>query len=86
MRYEVTTKLSADEALERAFEHFGPQGEGLEITDRGEHGILFRGGGGFIAVTAEPGERTVLALETREWDQAVLRFMSRVHWTSILRI
>src|SRR5688500_854845 len=29
MRYEVTTTLTPQEALERASIHFGPQGEGL---------------------------------------------------------
>ena len=28
MRYEVTTKLTPQEALDRASAHFGPQGEG----------------------------------------------------------
>lgn len=79
MRYEVITKLSPDEALERASEHFGPQGEGLVMTDRNERRIVFQGGGGYVAVTVEPGEKTTLELETREWDRAVQQFMSQVH-------
>jgi hypothetical protein len=85
MRYEVTTRLTPQEALDRASAHFGPQGEGLEITGRDEHGIVFQGGGGYVAVTAQPGEKTVLELTTNEWDRAVQEFMSQVHWVSILR-
>jgi hypothetical protein len=79
MRYEVTTTLTPQEALERASIHFGPQGEGLEITGRDERGVVFQGGGGYVAVTAQPGEKTVLEIETREWDWAVQQFMGQVH-------
>lgn len=79
MRYEVTTALTPQEALERALVHFGPQGAGLDITSRDEAGIVFEGGGGYVAVTAQPGKKTVLELETREWDQIVLQFMRQVH-------
>jgi hypothetical protein len=40
---------------------------------------VFQGGGGYVAVTAQPGAKTVLELETREWDRAVEQFMRRVH-------
>jgi hypothetical protein len=79
MRYEVTTTLTPQEALERASAHFGPQGAGLDITSRDEGGIVFEGGGGYVAVTAQPGEKTVLELETTEWDRVVLHFMRQVH-------
>ncbi len=79
MRYEVTTTLPLQEALECASVHFGPTGEGLEITRRDECSVVFQGGGGYVAVTAQPGERTVLELETREWDLAVQQFMKQVH-------
>jgi hypothetical protein len=79
MRYEVTTTLPLQEALERASAHFGPKGEGLDITSQDECSIVFQGGGGYVAVTAQPGEKTVLELETREWDRAVQQFMRQVH-------
>jgi hypothetical protein len=49
MRYEVTTTLTPREASERASARFGPQGAGLEITGRDEGGIVFEGGGGYVA-------------------------------------
>jgi hypothetical protein len=79
MRYEVTTTLTPQEALDQASAHFGPGGMGLDITNRDEGGIVFQGGGGYVAITAQPGEKTVLELETREWDQAVQQFMRQVH-------
>jgi hypothetical protein len=83
MRYEVKTQLTPAEALQRAIGHFGPQGVGLEITDRNPACLIFQGGGGHVAVTACPGEtpkdKTRVELETREWDYAVRQFMADVH-------
>lgn len=83
MRYEVTTKLSPQEALQRAIQHFGPGGVGLEIADQNEACLVFQGGGGHVAVTAcaenTSKKNTRLELETREWDYAVRQFMTQVH-------
>jgi hypothetical protein len=79
LRYEVTTKLTPQEALARAIAYFGRGGEGLEVTSKGDLSLVFQGGGGYVAVTAQPGDKTTLDLETREWDRAVLQFMAEVH-------
>ena len=82
MRYEVATKLTSQEAIQRAIAHFGPQGVGLNIVDQNEACLVFEGGGGHVAVTACPGEtpqeKTTVELETREWDYAVRQFMAQV--------
>jgi hypothetical protein len=79
MRYAVTTTLTPREALEQALTDFGPGGLGLQITSQTNLSLGFQGGGGYIAVLAEPGAtKTTLELETREWDHAVQRFMARV--------
>jgi hypothetical protein len=51
----------------------------LQSTSQTNLGLVFQGGGGHIAVTAQPGAETTLELETREWDYAVEKFMARVH-------
>jgi hypothetical protein len=83
MRYEVKTNLTPAEALQRAIEHFGPQGVGLEITDQNEACLIFQGGGGHVAVTAcsqdNSKDKTRVELETREWDYAVRKFMADMH-------
>lgn len=79
MRYEVTTALPPQEVAERAAAHFGPQGYGLENTSRDERCLVFEGGGGYVAVTIQPGDKTTVELETREWDRAVEQFMRQVH-------
>lgn len=66
MRYQVTTTLTPRQALEQALADFGPDGLGLQITSQNNFGLVFQGG--HIAVTAQPGAETTLALETREWD------------------
>jgi hypothetical protein len=78
MRYQVTTTLTPREALEQALADFGPGGLGLQLTSQTNLEVSFQGGGGYIAVTAQPGAKTTLELETREWDYAVQQFMGRV--------
>jgi hypothetical protein len=81
MRYEVTTSLKPQQALDRAITYFGPQGFGLEITTKDESCLVFQGGGGHVAVTVQPGDtaKTTLEIETREWDHAVRQFMAEIH-------
>jgi hypothetical protein len=78
MRYQVTTPLTPREALEQALTDFGPSGLGLQILSQTNLSLVFQGGGGHIAVTAEPGAMTTLEIETREWDSPVEQFMVRV--------
>ena len=79
MRYGVVTELTPRQALEQALADFGSGGLGLQITSQTNLGLVFQGGGGYIAITAQPGATTTLELETREWDYAVQQFMARVH-------
>jgi hypothetical protein len=78
MRYQTTTELTPRQALEQALADFGPGGLGLQITSQTNLSLVFQGGGGHIAVTAEPGAQTTLEIETREWDYGVQQFMGRV--------
>jgi hypothetical protein len=55
-----------------------PGGLGLQLTSQQNLALVFQGGGGHIAVTAQPGAETTLELETREWDYGVQQFMARV--------
>jgi hypothetical protein len=79
MRYQVTTRLSSQEAIAQAKHYFGTQGVGLDIVDEQETCVTLAGGGGHVSVLASPGEHnTTLELETREWDYAVRQFMRAV--------
>ncbi len=78
MRYQVTTPLTPREALEQALADFGPGGLGLQRMSQTNLSLVFQGGGGHIAVTAEPGATTTLEIETREETVAgILRLV----WT-----
>jgi len=66
MRYGVVTALTPREALEQAIAAFGPGGRGLQIVSQTNLGLVFQGGSGYIAVTAQPGAKTTLELETRD--------------------
>lgn len=79
MRYQVTTKLSPQEALQRALTHFGAQGVGLQAVDQTDTCVTFEGGGGHVSILARRDEKhTSLEIETREWDYAVRQFMQQV--------
>lgn len=85
MRYEVVTNLSPREALQQAVAFFGTGGEGLQLTTKRPGHLVFQGGGGHVSIVAKARDtETILDLETREWDAAVQKFMSRVsrrrHW------
>lgn len=80
MRYQVTIPLTPREALEQALADFGPSGLGLQLMSQTNLSLVFQGGGGHIAVTAEPGTTTTLEIETREWYYGVQQFMERVQW------
>lgn len=78
-RYSVETKLSPEEATEKAVAYFGAGGLGLEVTDQSPCCVHFKGGGGHVVVTACLEEkRSVVELETREWDYHVKRFMREI--------
>src|ERR687888_1752677 len=76
MRYEVTTTLSPQAAIAYAKNYFGPQGVGLNVVDEHETSVTLTGGGGHVSVVACSAEKkTILELETREWDYPVRQFM-----------
>ena len=78
MRYQTTTALSPQAALERAITYFGPHGLGLTVTLQTQRGLMLQGGGGHVTVTLLPGDDTTLEFETREWDYGVRQFMAQI--------
>lgn len=79
MRYETATTMTPREVLQQALATFGPGGLGLQVVSQQNLALVFQGGGGYVAITAHPGAKTTLELETREWDHAVRQFMAQVH-------
>jgi len=78
-RYSVETKLSAEEIMEKAAGFFGEGGLGLDSVERNPCCVSFEGGGGHVTVTVTEGEKkSMLELETREWDYQVKQFMREI--------
>jgi glucokinase len=78
-RYSVNTKLSPEEAIKKAIAYFGAGGLGLEVTEQNPCCVTFSGGGGHVTVTAGTEEnKTVVELETREWDYQVRQFIHKI--------
>src|SRR5215510_1338647 len=78
MRYQVSTPLTPRAALKQAFAELGPSGLGLQLKSLTHLSFVLQGDGGYIAVTAEPGAKTTLIIETHAWVEAVEQFMVRV--------
>ena len=79
MRYEVTTSLSPQAAIAYVKNYFGPQGVGLKVVDEHENSVTLTGGRSHVSVVACSGEKkTIMELETHEWDYPVRQFMREV--------
>ena len=79
MRYQVTTRLSPNEALEQALHYFGPRGVGLTLTSQTPYGAVLQGGGGHVSIIIQAAAATIIELETSEWDYPVQQFMARIN-------
>lgn len=77
--YEVETRLSAPEVLDRADTFFGEQGLGLESRNNGVQDRSWYGGGGAVFLVVYPGEHgSRVEIGTREWDVPVREFLGRL--------
>jgi hypothetical protein len=79
VRYSVETRRKPEEVLKEAAAFFGPGGLGLEMVEQNPCCLTFQGGGGHVSVSVSTGEKkTVVDLETREWDFQVREFMRKI--------
>ncbi len=78
MRYSVETNLTPQDAIEEAIAYFGEEGLGLELVRQDPCCVYFEGGGGHVAVRADPDREDAMELETREWDYHVRQFMKEI--------
>jgi hypothetical protein len=78
-RYSVETRHKPDQILRKADLFFGEAGLGLETVERGSCCVSYEGGGGYVWVAVvEEGRKTLVDLETREWDYPVQGFMKEL--------
>jgi len=76
---ETESKLSIEEITKRAKSFFGKGGLGLEIVDESTECLNFTGGGGFVNVVICPTEgKNRVELQTREWENPVKQFASKI--------
>ncbi|MCB9153405.1 MAG: hypothetical protein H6649_05035 [Caldilineae bacterium] len=76
---EAQTALTSDEIIVQADHFFGPDGLGLEVSNRQHRQITFSGGGGSVVVSAArtaPDNPTTVTVVAREWEAAARRFLS----------
>jgi hypothetical protein len=74
----VDTKLTRDEALQRAREFFGKSGPGPQMKPEQDCCLEVMGGGGHVSIVAANGEGTRLEIETRERERQTGQFMREV--------
>jgi len=79
LNLEIKTKLSPEEAVEKAVAFFGPDGYGLEVKENYKNHAYFEGGGGSVAIsTSVKDEKTAVDIESREWDFQVQEFAEKI--------
>jgi hypothetical protein len=78
--YTVETKLTPEQAIQKAVTFFGEEGVGLDVeaNKQSPRCAYFEGGGGYVRITVVEGERTTVELETREWDYDAKRFVRQI--------
>jgi hypothetical protein len=77
-RYTVKTVLTFQEAMEKARAYFEPGGQGLTLTSQRKRALRWEGGNGFVDLTVKAESPTLLEIETREWEDAVDRFIAQL--------
>jgi hypothetical protein len=77
LRYSTETNLSQESILKEAITYFRDF-LGLEITNNEKDTVCFEGGGGHITIIVFPGKKTVVEIETQEWDADVKKFMLKI--------
>jgi hypothetical protein len=81
IRMEKSSKLAPSEATDKAVAFFGPGGLGLEMIERAECCVRLEGGGGYVFVQAEEGEKghgSLVVVEGREWEYQIKRFLEKL--------
>ncbi|MEJ2208723.1 MAG: hypothetical protein P8129_06765 [Anaerolineae bacterium] len=86
IRMEVESKLPRNEVVERATKFFGPDGWGMEVTERADCCARFEGGGGqvFVQTTPRRGESgeqlsgSRVEIQGREWERQIKEFLGRL--------
>jgi hypothetical protein len=79
LNLHATTKLSAEDVMNKAIGFFGPGGHGLEIKEQEDGYAYFQGGGGGVemSIYAE-NNRTAVDMITREWEYQVKEFAREI--------
>ena len=73
------TRLASEEVMVRASKFFGQGGEGLEETERNPCCISFEGGGGYVSISIDDGEKHRLVnVETREFEYQAKQFLGKL--------
>jgi hypothetical protein len=79
LNIEKKTRLDSRTVVDRAVAHFGPDGLDLEVVERGDCCVRFRGGGGFVLVQTEDLERgskrTKVVIQGREHEFQIREFL-----------
>ena len=77
LRIEGHTKLTPEQAIDRAVQFF--ESYGLVVKGRTPAEVLLEGGGGGVDVFARDGEKgTIVEVLSREWDNQAKEFLHKL--------
>jgi hypothetical protein len=75
------SKFAPAEVVETAVRFFGPSGIGLDVVERGNCCARFKGGGGYVFVSAadiQDQKGSEVTVEGREWSYQIKQFMEEI--------
>jgi hypothetical protein len=77
IRISKTSRISADQIIDRAARFFGKDGEGLEEMERGACCIYLTGAGGHVMVqVSEQDDQRTVDVESQEFDYQAKKFLN----------
>jgi hypothetical protein len=80
IRMQKKTKLTSQDAIDKAIAFFGPKGYGLKVNEQSPTCAKFEGAGGNVEVTTcEDGKQTSVEIISTEWEIQSKEFMSKLH-------
>ena len=79
LNISTKTKLSPEQAIQRAVDFFGPGGYGLEIKEQCDDSVYLVGGGGSVSVSVCTDEgKTSVDVTSQEWDYQAKEFIQKM--------
>ena len=77
-RYGAETRMKAGDVLKQAVHYFGPDGLGLQVSNRTLTSVRLEGGGGYVEVQVRAGPQTEVDMVLHQWEAHASTFLQKI--------